>query len=216
MIITSNGMPSLRNGWSNLTLMSKPKKSKVIQPLKLDLGCGQNKQPGFTGVDLYAPGADVKLDLLDWGIKDNNQPELKKWPWKDNTVDEIFCSHFVEHVPASLRWPFFVECWRILKLEGVMRVFVPSWKSERAYGDMTHQWPPVTTFFFLYLNKGWREANKLTYGPYDIRCNFETQSGPTQIVGPFAERNPEAQSFACNHYLEAYPDMWATLTKKAI
>lgn len=185
--------------------MKKPKKSKVIKLLKLDLGCGQNKQPGFTGVDLYAPGVDIRADLFKF-----------PWAWKDNTVDEIFCSHFVEHIPHELRWAFFEECWRILKLDGTMRVFVPSWKSERAYGDMTHQWPPVTTFFFFYLSKAWREANKLTYGPYDLECNFETQSGPTQILAPFADRTQEAQVFACNHYLEAYPDMWATLTKKAL
>jgi len=182
----------------------KPRKSKVITPLKLDLGCGQNKQDGFTGVDLYAPGADIKENLFAF-----------PWRWRDNTVDEIFCSHFVEHIPNKLRWQFFEECWRIMKLEATMRIFVPSWKSERAYGDMTHEWPAVTAFFFYYLNKSWREANKLTYGPYDLKCNFDSAAGPTQVVGAIAERAHEAQVFACTHYLEAYPDMWVTLTKKA-
>jgi len=195
--------------------MSKPKKSKIIQPLKLDLGCGQNKQPGFTGVDLYAPGADEKINLFTFPFRHYHAINLTP-RWKDNTVDEIFCSHFVEHVPHALRWGFFAECWRILKLDATMRIFVPSWKSERAYGDMTHEWPPVTSMFFYYLNKSWREANKLTYGPYDVKANFEHQCGPTQITGAFADRNQEAQVFACNHYLEAYPDMWITLTKKAL
>jgi len=204
----------------------KPRKSKVITPLKLDLGCGQNKQDGFTGVDLYAPGADVRCDLF--------QTPFSRFPdkcdgvyvparhssknvvlWNDNTVDEIFCSHFVEHIPNKLRWQFFEECWRIMKLEATMRIFVPSWKSERAYGDMTHEWPAVTAFFFYYLSKDWREANKLTYGPYDLKCNFDSAAGPTQVVGAIAERAHEAQVFACTHYLEAYPDMWVTLTKKA-
>ena len=189
-----------------LTIVKKPKKSKVVVPLKLDLGCGQNKQEGFVGVDLYAPNVDVKADLFQF-------PWTK---WKDNTVDEIHCSHFVEHIPHGLRWQFFEECYRIMKLDAVMRIFVPSWKSERAYGDMTHEWPPVTAFFFYYLSKAWREANKLTYGPYDIKANFDSQAGPTLIVGPFAESNQEAQIFACNHYLEAFPDMWVTLTKKSL
>ena len=180
-------------------------KAKVIKPLLLDLGCGQNKQPDHVGVDLYAPGADIKADLL-------------KFPWtswKDNTVDGIFCSHFVEHVPHHLRWPFFEECYRIMKLDAVMRIFVPSWKSERAYGDMTHEWPAVTAMFFYYLSRNWREANKLTYGPYDIKANFEFQCGPTGINPAFADRNQEAQVFACTHHLEAFPDMWVNLTKKA-
>lgn len=185
--------------------MPKPKKSKIAQPLRLDFGCGRNKQTGFTGVDLYAPDADIKADLFKFPL-----------PWKDNTVDEIFASHFVEHIPATIRWQFFSECWRIMKLEATMRIFVPSWKSERAYGDMTHQWPPVTSFFFFYLNKNWREANKLTYGAYDIKCHFEHQSGPTGLTPAFADRNHETQMFACTHYLEAYPDAWITLTKKPL
>lgn len=184
--------------------MAKPKKSKIVQPLKLDLGCGRNKQPGYTGVDLYAPEADIKCDLFKFPL-----------PWKDGTVDEILCSHFVEHIPANLRWQFFDECWRIMKLEATMRIVVPSWKSERAYGDMTHQWPPVTTFFFYYLSRAWREANKLTYGPYALKCNFENQSGPTGVTADFQDRSQEVQAFACAHYLESYPDMWVVLTKKA-
>ena len=185
--------------------MAKPKKSKIAQPLKLDLACGNRLQPGFTGVDLYATGEGIqKVDLFKFPL-----------PWKDNTVDEIYCSHFIEHIPRDLRWPFFDECWRIMKLEAVMRVFVPSWKSERAYGDMTHEWPPVTPFFFFYLNRGWRENNLLTYGAYQRKCHFEHQAGPTAVSPEFAQRTVEVQQFACAHYHEAYGDMWVTLTKKA-
>jgi len=183
--------------------MPKPKKTKVVQPFKLDLGCGENCAPGFTGVDLYAPSAAVKLDLMKF-----------PWPWKDNTVDELYCAHFAEHIPQTIRWRFFEECWRVMKLGAVMRIVVPSWKSERAYGDCTHQWPPITSFSFYYLNRDWRESNKLTYGPYALKCNFDVQSGPTAISPAFADRAHETQVFACTHYLESYPDMWATLTKK--
>jgi len=189
-------------------------KPKLMPTIKLDLGCGQNKQTGYTGVDLYAPGADIKMDLLEQ-MPLQNKPTLRTWGrWKDNTVDEIFCSHFVEHVPQELRWPFFEECYRILKPEGTMRIFVPNWKSERAYGDMTHQWPPVTAMFFFYLNKGWREANKLTYGPYDVKCNFDHQAGPTGLNGDFGQKAHEVQVFAATHYCESYGDMWVTLTKR--
>jgi ubiquinone/menaquinone biosynthesis C-methylase UbiE len=180
-------------------------KAKVVKPTRLDLGCGRNKQEGFFGVDLYEPDADLKLDLFQ-----------SNWPWKDNTVDEIFCSHFVEHIPHFNRWKFFEECYRIMKLDATMRILVPSWKSERSYGDMTHQWPPVTAFFFYYLNKDWRTANKLTYGPYALKCHFESQAGPTAISPAFADRTQEAQTHACTHYLEAYGDMWVTLVKKAL
>jgi len=194
---------------------TKPKKVKfevLPEPapaVKLDLGCGRNKQAGYLGVDLYAPDADIKCNLFETPFANGNASPL----WADDSVDEIFCSHFVEHIPAMLRWQFFEECWRILKPGGIMRIFVPSWKSERAYGDMTHQWPPVTAFALYYLSKEWREANKLTYGAYDLKCNFSNQAGPTGINAPFAAKAQEAQVFACTYYLEAYPDMWACLTK---
>jgi hypothetical protein len=185
---------------------SKIKKTSTPAPeLKLDLGAGQNPIPGFKSVDLYAPNVDIKLDLFKF-----------PWPWANDSVTELHASHFIEHVPQKLRWPFFEECWRVLKPEGSMKIVVPSWKSERSLGDMTHEFPPVTAFFFFYLNKGWREANKLTYGPYALKCNFDHQAGPTSVRPEFASRNHEVQVFALTHYFEAYDDMWVTLTKKPL
>jgi hypothetical protein len=192
------------------------KKATPVVPapdIKLDFGCGRNKQAGYIGVDLYSPDADVKIDLfkhttvngkivMDWGKQ-----------WEDDSVAEIFASHFCEHIPRQLRWPFYEACWKILKPEGVMKIFVPSWKSERSLGDMTHEWPPVTAFAYLYLSKLWMTTNKLTYGPYDLKCNFEHQAGPTAINPPFNQKAHEAQVFAATHYFETYQDMWVTLKK---
>ena len=178
------------------------RKLKVLLPLKLNFGAGNHKMDGYKSVDLYAPEADVRCDLFQFPL-----------PWKDGSVDEIYSSHFVEHIPQKLRWPFFEECWRILKVGAVMKFFVPNWKSERAYGDMTHEWPPVTTMAFYYLNAVWRTANQLDYGPYALKCNFEMQAGPTGAMPEFAQKTQEVQLFAFTHYLESYPDMWVTLKK---
>lgn len=185
--------------------MSKKTKKHIPQPqeIRLDLGCGQNPLPGFLRVDLYAPEVDVRQDLFKF-----------PWPWKDGSVAELHASHFLEHVPRAFRWPFYEECWRILKAEGTMRVIVPNWKSERAYGDMTHEWPPVASFSFLYLNKPWRDANRLTHGPYALKCNFDFQGGVLGVAPDIASRSQEAQAFAWAHYAESFNDMWVTLTKK--
>lgn len=179
------------------------RRPKLLPELKLDFGAGRNPVAGYKSVDLYAPEADFKVDLFKFPL-----------PWKNETVDEIHASHFVEHIPQDKRWPFFEECWRILKPEGKMNIVVPNWKSERSYGDMTHQWPPVTAFFFFYLNKAWRDANKLTYGAYDLKCNFEHQAGPAGIDNEFASRSHEVQMFALVRYHESYQDMWCCLTRK--
>jgi hypothetical protein len=72
--------------------MSK-KKSLVeaasSRSLKLDLGCGQNPKDGFEGVDIAGGKAVHVMDLF-------------KFPWsfESESVEEIHCSHFLEHVPA--------------------------------------------------------------------------------------------------------------------
>lgn len=180
---------------------SKIKKEKA--PLRLNFGCGNHVVEGFKGVDLYAPEADIKCDLFKVPL-----------PWKDGEVDEIMASHFIEHIPAKVRWPFFDECYRILKPGGIMRIVVPNFKSERAYGDCTHEWPPLTAFSFYYLNRGWREANKLTHGPYALKCDFDHQCGPAGVSQAFSNRAHDAMMFALTHYFESFQDMWCTLTKK--
>lgn len=65
----------------------------VIAPepktVKLDLGCGQNPRDGFEGVDLFAPNVKHRVNLFQF-----------PFPFESDSVDEIHCSHFVEHIPA--------------------------------------------------------------------------------------------------------------------
>lgn len=71
---------------------SAPPISLALAPppgIRLDLACGQSPKEGFEGVDLYAPNAKHRLDLFKF-----------PWPWADGSVDEIHCSHFIEHIPA--------------------------------------------------------------------------------------------------------------------
>jgi hypothetical protein len=57
--------------------------------IKLDLGCGQNPKEGFEGVDIRGGKAKHVCDLFKF-----------PWPFQDSSVDEVHCSHFLEHVPA--------------------------------------------------------------------------------------------------------------------
>lgn len=126
--------------------------------LRLDLGCGPNKRPGFVGVDVLPfPGVDVVHDL--------RQP----WPWEAETVDEAFSSHFIEHLTGTERIHFFNELYRVLKTGARAQIVCPHWAHESAYGDPTHQWPPVTPWTFYYLDKEWRARNA-PHVPYT--CDF--------------------------------------------
>lgn len=171
-----------------------------VELTKLDMGCGPNKKEGFTGVDVMQ--FDGKVDI----VCDLRQP----WQWADDSVDEIHCSHFIEHLEANERIHFFNELYRVMKKGCKAQIITPHWSSCRAYGDLTHKWPPVSEMFFYYLSKKWRSENA-PHVPFT--CDFEATWGYS-IAPLWQTRNQEAQSFAVNHYKEVVMDTIATITKQ--
>ncbi len=167
--------------------------------LKLDLGCGTSKHPGFLGVDSRQfTGVDLVADL--------RQP----WPWQDASVEEVFSSHFVEHLTAPERIHFVNELYRVLRPGGSATLVVPNWASARAYGDLTHQWPPVSPFWFFYLNKAWRDLN----APHNdfYACDFEVQYRYT-VHEQFQKSEQKDRDFACLFYVDGGQDIIARLVK---
>lgn len=90
------------------------KKKNTGKPLKLDLGCGGTKKKGFIGIDaVLGPGVDIKHNIEE-GI-----------PFSDNSVNEIYSSHFLEHV-QNRKVPFILrECARVLNPKGKITIEVP-------------------------------------------------------------------------------------------
>lgn len=172
-------------------------------PLRLDFGCGPNPRDGFEGVDCRSFGGKVKH------VIDLRGP----WPWKDGSVTEAAASHFIEHLTASERIHFINELYRVLSPDGKCQIIVPHWASTRAYGDLTHQWPPVSEFWFYYLSKKWREENAPHNDAYN--CDFEATWGYS-LHPHLAPRNQEYQSHALQFWKEAAQDIIATLVKPAV
>jgi SAM-dependent methyltransferase len=173
-------------------------------PLRLDFGCGPHKRDGFVGVDRIAfAGVDQVVDLT-----------KAPWPWADNSVSEAHASHFIEHLTAIERARFVNELYRVLVPDGKCQVIVPHWASCRAYGDPTHQWPPVSEFWFFYLNRDWRKLNAphtdAEVWEYGFNCNL-TASWGYSMRADLAVRNQEYQQFAMGNYKEACEDIVATL-----
>lgn len=193
---------------------------------KLDLGCGQNVRPGFEGLDLLSPKADVKIDLLRF-----------PWPIDDESCDELNCSHFIEHIPArevtrydlwsavdgglvpgadefvgqDMLLAFFDECHRILIPGGTMKVIWPALQSVRAFQDPTHRrYIPSETM--LYLNAEWRKVNGLDH--YLVRCDFAGEMTHTCQE----EMNLLHPDAAKRRFVEGWNtiyDFHVTLTKRA-
>lgn len=173
---------------------------------KLDFGCGPNPTEGFTGVDIIK--FNDKIQQLD--IREN-------WPWEDGSVIEAKASHFVEHLTARERVHFVNELYRVMAPGASCQVITPHWASCRAYGDPTHQWPPVCEFWFMYLNKEWREQQAphtdIKHNPDGYKCDFEITHGYS-LRGDIIVRSQEHQMFAISNYKEVCQDMIANFKKK--
>lgn len=119
----------------------------------LNLACGNVRHEGMIGVDIVkTPAVDIQLDLI-YGL----------WPWQESSVDLIYCAHFFEHIAQYNRRVFLENCYRVLKPDGQLTLVFPKWNTTRALADPTHEWPPVTTEYFLYYNKKWLSENRVTH-----------------------------------------------------
>jgi hypothetical protein len=181
--------------------MSAVQAVQEAAPLKLDLGCGKNKREGFVGVDsMQFEGVDIITNLAGG-----------RWPWADGSVEEVHCSHMLEHLTASERVHFANELHRVLRKGGKATIITPHFASVRAYGDLTHQWPPVVSFWYLYLNAEWRAQN----APHNTQytCDFDHGYG-FGLHPTIQARNTEYQNYAVVHLVEGAQDLHVTLTKR--
>ena len=169
--------------------------------MKLDLGCGPNKKEAHHGVDIRRfDGVDTVLDLA----------SFDSWPWADESIEAAYSSHFVEHLTAPERIHFVNELYRVLRPGGSATLVVPNWASARAYGDLTHQWPPVSPHWFFYLGKAWRSQN----APHNdfYTCDFDIQYKYT-VHEQFRNADPKDRDFACLFYVDGGQDLLARLVK---
>lgn len=155
---------------------------------KLDLGCGLNPKEGFEGVDLCSEKAQHKIDLCKF-----------PWPWADESIEEIYTSHFLEHIPArdieerdlsnsndaqfvgqDMLFAIMDECWRILRPGGKLFIIVPNVRSDGGFQDPTHRRFFNQNTFQYFSIKG---RAQLDVSHYQVRCNFErTQITPAGLI----------------------------------
>jgi len=136
---------------------------KTQSGIRLDIGCGENKMPGFVGID-YRPlnGVDIVHDVLRF-----------PWPLPDESVTIAVASHLVEHLspdvgdqrmkplldllinkqiltneevdkyigerdPGPRFMRFMDEVWRVMKVGGEFAMVFPYAGSPGFYQDPTH------------------------------------------------------------------------------
>ena len=111
-----------------------------MMAIKLDVGCGYNKQKGFVGIDQYPrEGVDIVHDIQDF-----------PWPIPDNICSTILLSHVWEHVEPKYRFQLMDELWRIIKHDGQLFISSPHDGSFLAAAHPAHYMcPNHATFQFF-------------------------------------------------------------------
>lgn len=98
--------------------------------IKIDIGCGSNKRDGFIGVDIdKKTNPDIVASALNL-------------PFSDNSVDEVFSAHLIEHFDPQEARRFFDEIYRVLKKGGKADIKVDKdWSKRRLMAkDPTHKY----------------------------------------------------------------------------
>jgi hypothetical protein len=175
-------------------------------PLRIDLGCGTNKEAGFLGCDQHAfPGVDVVMNLMG------------RWPWQDSSVDEARMSHSLEHFSGVQRVHIFNEMYRVLKPRAFATIITPYWCSNRAYGDFTHAWPPVSEALYLYVGKAWRKDkapdNDIEWNPAGYSCDFDMEVR-YDLHPAIKDSDEAARNMALTFYKEACQDLVVRITAR--
>lgn len=150
--------------------------------MKLDLGSGPKPRDGHLGVDLAAAPAvpGVHLGVIAFRL-DGAAP----WPFADASIDALYSSHLVEHLPADtahgkdILARFFEEAWRVAQMGATFLLRWPSLIDEEtrawlpsAFFDPTHRrWIPREQLLY-FSSTGRRD---LGVEHYDFQCNWVTE-----------------------------------------
>ena len=81
--------------------------------IRLDIGSGDTPKEGYVGVDLYSNAEGII------------QAPMNALPFEDETVDEIYSSHALEHIGKYEVVPTLAEWYRVLKFNAPLTIEVP-------------------------------------------------------------------------------------------
>ena len=122
--------------------------------MKLNLGCGSKILDGYVNVDKYSYyKPDVIHDL-----------EKFPYPFEDNSIDEIFLSHVLEHIGQSpeIFMKIIKEFYRICHDNSLIKIIVPHPRHDDFISDPTHVRPITILGLQLFdkdLNFKWEKQN---------------------------------------------------------
>ncbi len=121
----------------------------------LNLGAGNKTIPNT-----------IVLDLPDWNA------DADDIPWSDESVDQIFAYHFLEHCKEPVA--VLQECQRVLKPGGFMNICVPYYSSAIASQDLDHKHFFTEETWKTLFNNQYYNKNKIEW---KFRVHFNLIAG---------------------------------------
>lgn len=145
--------------------------------IKLDLGCGGNKQQGFIGIDMRKlPGVDIVHDI-----------EKTPFPLPDECCFQILASHIIEHIYPKRFIPLMNELWRIMKVGGQLLISSPYGISPGFLQDPTHCNAMNESTWLYFAPDSPFDPNRILYNvykpkPWKIERNNWNQNGNMEVI----------------------------------
>lgn len=143
----------------------------LISPVRLNLGCGEQRYIGYIGVDMEGNAADVKHNLCE------------PLPFADGSVDEIYASHVVEHFSLWQIQRILQDWCRVLRVGGTFWGLVPDGvRVAQEYLKAVRRNDRYKRMVFLAnMHGGWTNNEFIGYGEvhhamYDMEFLKETLS----------------------------------------
>ncbi len=135
----------------------------------LDIGCGRNKRSGAIGMDrAQLEGVDLVHDLNDF-----------PYPFEDETFDEVYAVHVIEHVDSILK--VMEEIYRISKPRARVTVITPHHTDAISWQDPTHQWH-LNSYSFSYFEPTYH-TNHYTHARFRVLGRQLKMASPWKLLG---------------------------------
>lgn len=100
---------------------------------RLHLGCGSNILNGWSNIDFKN-----NVDVIGWDL-------TKPLPVHSETIELIYCEHFIEHITLKQAGELLAECYRVLQPNSVLRLSTPNLKKliDEYLIGRTEEWQDV-------------------------------------------------------------------------